>query len=98
MLTRAPLAVALVCAGSLLGLAQPANALTCDRYSTNCTTPPPAPSSLSPTTLESPNPTPPESELPFSGSEVALVSLLAAGALAGGASLVLAGRRRRVTS
>jgi hypothetical protein len=34
------------------------------------------------------------SELPFTGGDVALVGIVAAGALAGGAVLVVAGRRR----
>jgi hypothetical protein len=85
----------------LLALAPAAPALAaCDAYSGGCVTQPP---SVLPTTQTSVAPTTAvrgstggsPAALPFTGGELVLVSVTGAAAVAGGAALVVAGRRRK---
>jgi hypothetical protein len=93
----------------LLGLSAAPALAVCDAYSGTCTEPPRVVS----TTLVPQQPNTPETEvlsrattadattpstLPFTGGELVLISVVGSAAVAGGAALVLAGRRRRATS
>ncbi|MDX6287573.1 MAG: hypothetical protein QOG53_3058 [Frankiales bacterium] len=88
-----------IVAGSLIGtgaaFADDPN--TCDAYSTSC------PPSVLPTVITKTN-TPPvqvegnSSTLPFTGGEVALMSIAGIGAIGAGTAFVVAGRRRKHAS
>ena len=100
--------VALV-TGFVLAGAAPAFAV-CDAYSGTCTTPAASPASVAPRAVipvQNNSVTPvsgtpvsgtsaPSSAktLPFTGGELVLMTAIGAGALAGGAALVVAGRRK----
>ena len=71
-------------------LAGPAAAAPCEGYSAVC----PTDATVAPTTAPPTNLSPERPALADTGTEVALLLVVGAGAVAGGAGLVVAGRRR----
>jgi LPXTG-motif cell wall-anchored protein len=93
--TTSRLTAALLTAGTgVVLLAAPAAAAPCEGYSAVCAeTPTAAPTTQPPSQVANNRP-----GLAATGDEIALLSVVGLGTLAGGTALVVAGRRRRTTA